>query len=58
MSYNLTDNQKELLKWLVEQVRAGSLSEKFLAIWTLDRGEITNFERPQPLDTLPRPGRG
>ena len=48
MTYNLTDNQKDLLKWLVEQVRAGSLSEEFLAIWTLAGGEITNFEGPQP----------
>ncbi len=47
MSYNLTNSQKELIRWLVGQKRAGNLSDEFLVIWTLDGGEITNFEAPQ-----------
>lgn len=31
MSYNLTQSQKDLLKWLVEQAKAGFLEEEFYA---------------------------
>lgn len=31
--YNLTPNQKDLLKWLVEQVRENNLPEEFTVIW-------------------------
>ncbi len=34
MSYNLTDSQKNFLRWLVQQVRGGNLSEEFSATWT------------------------
>jgi hypothetical protein len=31
--YNLTDSQKDLLHWLVQQVRNGNLLEEFIIIW-------------------------
>jgi len=31
--YNLTDDQKELAKWLVQSVRAGNLREEFYIYW-------------------------
>jgi hypothetical protein len=34
MSYNLTENQKGLARWIVQQVRDGKLQEDFLVIWT------------------------
>ena len=33
MSYNLTANQQELLRWIVQQVRDGNLSEEFTVTW-------------------------
>jgi hypothetical protein len=34
--YNLTDNQKDILRWLVKQVRNGSLPEEFHILWSDD----------------------
>jgi hypothetical protein len=34
MRYNLTENQKSLARWVVQQVRDGRLREDFLVIWT------------------------
>ncbi|MFC2015530.1 hypothetical protein ACFLUM_01210 [Chloroflexota bacterium] len=34
MSYNLTSNQQDLLRWIVEQVRNENLTEEFLVTWT------------------------
>lgn len=34
MGYNLTDNQKDLVRWIVQQVRNGNLSEEFTVSWT------------------------
>jgi hypothetical protein len=38
--YNLTEKQKDLLRWLVEQVRADRLPEEFYLIWTGNGGAI------------------
>jgi len=38
--YNLTDSQKDLLRWLVQQVRNGNLPEEFLIIWVRDNKVI------------------
>jgi hypothetical protein len=35
MSYNLTSNQQGLLRWMVEQVRNGSLPEEFTITWII-----------------------
>jgi hypothetical protein len=34
MSYNLTESQKDLARWIVEQVRDGELEEDFTVVWT------------------------
>lgn len=34
MSINLTDNQKQLIKWLVEKLQEGKLTEEFLVYGT------------------------
>ncbi len=39
MSYHLTENQKELARFLVEQVRSGNLSESLSVFWG-DEGEL------------------
>jgi Protein of unknown function (Hypoth_ymh) len=31
--YNLTESQKNLLRWFVEQVKSGNLSEQFHVVW-------------------------
>jgi hypothetical protein len=33
MDYNLTENQKSLARWIIQQVRNGKLQEEFLVIW-------------------------
>jgi hypothetical protein len=43
--YNLTDSQKDLLRWLVQQVRDGNLAEEFVIIWlTDDQSQISGFK--------------
>jgi len=48
MEYNLTDKQKDLLRWLVQQARAGNLSEEFHVVWIMDSGEISGFRGDHP----------
>lgn len=38
--YNLTDNQKDFLRWIVQQVRDGNLSEEFIVVWEMGVGSI------------------
>lgn len=49
MSYSLTDNQKDIVRWLVQQVHASRLSEEFVVSWT-NAGTLivgyTGEERP------------
>ena len=33
MQYILTDNQKRLIQWIVNEVRNGTLTEEFTVIW-------------------------
>src|SRR5215204_4433482 len=39
MPYNLTDQQKDLLRGLVQEVRAGNLPEEFWVYWVSERPE-------------------
>jgi hypothetical protein len=50
-SYNLTDDQKELARWLVQQVREENLPEEFHVVWMPNGGEISRFEGDQPTIT-------
>lgn len=44
MSYNLTDRQKTLLRWMVEHVRAGKLEEEFVVTETFNGWEIVGYD--------------
>lgn len=48
MKYNLTDSQKELLRWLVQQIRDSRLAEEFYVLWAQQRGEICDFPGDHP----------
>lgn len=39
--YNLTDSQKALLRWLVQEVRASRLGEEFVIFWFWDSSQAT-----------------
>ena len=41
--YNLTDSQKEILTWLVEQNKAGNLEEEFIFQWYMGGYNISGF---------------
>ena len=46
MPYNLTDEQKYLLRELVQEVRAGNLPEEFWVLWVADTpvGKLAEYE--------------
>jgi len=43
--YNLTDRQKDLLRWLVEQVRDGNLDEQLRVFWVGDAIRILGLKK-------------
>lgn len=49
MNHNLTDNQIDVLEWIVAQIRAGTLGEEFSVYWTYDGGTIPSFEGEEQL---------
>jgi coproporphyrinogen III oxidase len=65
MSYNLTDRQKHLLRWVVGQVREGNLTEEFSVSWFTggfnlhpfsgDKGDLPKFSKGS-LDALEAAG--
>lgn len=58
MSYNLTDKQKDFVKWMVQQVRDDNLSEEFVVVWLSGGAVIQGYKGDLPeiteglLDTL------
>jgi hypothetical protein len=49
---NLTDNQKDLTRWFVQQVRSGNLSEEFTVLWlSHNRADIIDFDGSPPTIT-------
>jgi hypothetical protein len=50
--YNLTNSQKDLLRWFVQQVNQGHLSEEFIISWLLQGPSISGYsgskETPLP----------
>jgi hypothetical protein len=48
MDYNLTENQKELLRWLVQQVCDEKLPEEFYVVWFRDAGKINGYRGEHP----------
>lgn len=33
--YNLTDSQKDLLRWMVREIREGNMPEEFYVFWDI-----------------------
>jgi hypothetical protein len=46
--YNLSDQQKTLIKFLVEQVRSGALSEEMLVSWSHSGSDIVDYDGSPP----------
>ena len=44
MSYNLTEPQRELLVWIVEEIQAKNLSEEFTVMWVNDKGVLSKSD--------------
>ena len=52
MAYNLTENQKELARWIIKEVRNGNLVEEFHIAWTAGGiGLIVEYEGEQDGET-------
>ncbi len=45
MPYNLNEGQKDLLRWMVQENRAGKLSEEHWVYWVSETPEGTLIER-------------
>ncbi|HOR18512.1 MAG TPA: TIGR02391 family protein [Brevefilum sp.] len=41
--YNLTDNQKDILRWIVQEVRHKNLPEEFIVVWHFGDNSIIGF---------------
>ena len=54
--YNLTDNQKDLLRWIVRQVRDENLSEDFMVVWHKDGCSIVGYAGKE--DQVPNISKG
>jgi len=44
MRYSLTSNQQDLLRWIVEQVRSGNLTEEFTVTWIIDAPKVGDLQ--------------
>ena len=51
--YNLTETQKENLKWIVQQVRSGNLSEDFYIFHTMDGKTHVNGRESRKIEDTP-----
>lgn len=48
MPYNLTEGQKNLVRWMVQENRAGNLPNEFSILWTTGDSIIAQYEGDQP----------
>ena len=53
MSDPLTQNQKALLRWLMQAVKVGNIPPTFLIVWTLAGGRIVGQVEPPPQGIAP-----
>lgn len=53
-SYNLTDNQKKIIIWIVQQIRNRTLPEEFLVVhvFGLDGLDIADYQGQPPLPKI------
>ena len=54
MSYNLTEQQKDVVRWLVAQVRDGNLTEEFAVYWTFSGADIMGLKDGDPPVSISR----
>lgn len=47
-SYNLTDNQKKFITWIVQQIRNQNLPEEFFVVFTLNGVMISDYQGKLP----------
>ena len=50
--YNLTNSQKDLLRWFVQQVNQRHLSEEFIISWLLQGPSISGYSGQEPLPEI------
>ena len=48
MPYNLTESQKNLVRWMVQENRNGTLPEEFIVSWTKGGCFITSYQGKHP----------
>ncbi len=48
MPYNITDRQKQLIGFLVEQVRKDALQEEIMVTWTMGGSRLVNYSGDHP----------
>ncbi len=52
MAYNLTDSQKEVARWIINEVREGKLSEEFTLIWVMGGIRIMGYKGSRELPSF------
>ncbi len=51
-SYNLTDNQKKIITWIVQEIRSQNLPEEFFVVFTFNGVSISGYQGKLPLPDL------
>ena len=49
-SYNLTDNQKKIITWIVQEIRNQNLREEFFVVFTFNGVMISDYQGKLPID--------
>ncbi len=49
-NYNLTDNQKKIITWIVQEIRSQNLPEEFFVVFTFNGVSIYGYQGKLPLD--------
>ena len=49
-SYNLTDHQKKIITWIVQEIRSQNLPEEFFVVFTFNGVSISGYQGKLPLD--------
>lgn len=49
-NYNITDNQKKIITWIVQEIRSQNLPEEFLVVFTFNGVSFSGYQGKLPLD--------